>query len=522
MRRYWGNAREWSHRHAAWACVAFAIALSWYLWSPLLGAGWLLIDDHEIVALTGAQNNFGYGDIPAALAKSEVGSSSVQTRFRPAYFVIRYTEAATWGDHPRAWYAIRVAIAMLSAAVLAYLSVRIAGPLVGTAAAAFLLTRPFWADLFARLGPAETYALFGLDLIAIAWFIWRSRPRSVLPVVLVTIGSLIAIGCKENFLILAPFIAVFLWRYRGRETGLTTQILLRLVLLYSGWIAYVVLMRIWAAGHDVYQQDISARARLDLAQGFLARWDVQIWLLLILIGIVAAGIANLFRREEALAGVHLRLKWAVAAGVVLLALYGSQYVYYFGKWPEATQGRYLIPGVLLKYFAALLACAALHEFVKATLGKGWLAWGVPAVVMSCMVALTAAGWDQNRTTAKVTRHNSQRLAANFQKVYDYLREHPDAPLIMKSHHANDYEPIFAVERFVRAQGLKNPIAIDHTPRPTYDDPLLVSLGKFIEGVSREGSKDFMALSSARRLEQCFSLGLSGPRDPACQGLDLKW
>jgi len=246
VKRYWGSAMEWSRRRAAWACVAFAMALSWYHWSPLLGAGWLLIDDHEIVALTGAQNNFGYRDIPTALAKSEVGSSSVQTRFRPSYFVMRYTEAATWGNHPKAWYATRVAIAILSAAILAYFSAMIAGPLVGTAAVAFLLTRPFWADLFARLGPAETYALFGLDLIAVAWFIWRSRSRSNLPVVLVTIGSLIAIGCKENFLILAPFIALLLWRYRARESGLLAKLLLSGVLLYSGWIALAVLMRVRA------------------------------------------------------------------------------------------------------------------------------------------------------------------------------------------------------------------------------------------------------------------------------------
>lgn len=519
------TAVEVWRRNAAWACVTFCVILSLYHWGPLRDARWLLIDDHEIVALTGAQKEFSYRDIPSALAGSEVGTSSTQTRFRPAYFLLRYVEVATWGDHPRVWYGVRIAIAAISAAVLAYLAVLIAGPLVGTAAVTFLLSLPFWTDLYARLGPAETYALLGLDLIAIAWFISRSRPGSMAPFALVALGSLIAIGCKENFLILVPFLGWLLWEHRGRESGLGRKFLLSVPILYAAWVAYVVGRRVRAAGHDIYAQDASAKARLELAQGFLSRHDVQVWLLLLLIGIIVAVIFKATQRENVPESAAKRLEWTIAAAVVFFLLYGTQYVYYFGKWPETIEGRYLIPGLLFKFFAALLAYAALMEFIRVTARKSWIRWGVPAFALFCMATLAGARWDENRLHARAVRERSHALANSLQKVYDHLRANPDLPLIVASHRPVDYEPFYGVERFIRAQGIRNPIAIElvgYTASSPHETPLFARLAAMLERVSKEGAKDFTSLDQARAREQCFSIGLSGPPASGCQGFELKW
>ena len=189
-------------------CFGFALFYSLYNWLPLLDARWSIIDDHEIVAAIGIGDRLPFSEIPVALGKTEVGNAGIATRFRPSYYSLRFLEAATWGKQPQMWYAARIVIAVFFAVVLAGAGLRLSGAIPTFGFLFFELSRPYWVDIFARLGPAETYAVFGVSLIMLGFIVSTKKGWRALPCFFVALGIVVAAGSKENFIILA---ALPLW-----------------------------------------------------------------------------------------------------------------------------------------------------------------------------------------------------------------------------------------------------------------------------------------------------------------------
>src|SRR5579859_5910146 len=84
---------------------------------PVLAAGFVLVDDHEIVGFTpGALGDPRLEHPPEMLQR--IFSDAQEGRLRPFYWLIRYGLASTLGANAFAWHTLYLGMGLLSAALL--------------------------------------------------------------------------------------------------------------------------------------------------------------------------------------------------------------------------------------------------------------------------------------------------------------------------------------------------------------------------------------------------------------------
>jgi len=157
----------WSARHERLVVFLGAALLVLPLFGKDLQAEWGIIDDHEIMTYLGPRERLPIAEVPSRLMQKEVGQPGKSLRYRPAYYLLRLMETALWGKNCTLWYLARIVILTVSIA-LTWLLLRPAFGFVASALfLAYLMSLQFWCDIFAKLGPAEAYIVFGLALFCV-------------------------------------------------------------------------------------------------------------------------------------------------------------------------------------------------------------------------------------------------------------------------------------------------------------------------------------------------------------------
>lgn len=548
--------RRWVSYFSAVACFAASLLLVLYAWWPLTSAQWSIVDDHEIVATASSLNGFSYIDIPAALELTEVSSDSAMTRFRPSYYVLRFAEIATWGAQPQYWYMSRIALFVAFALSFTWLCLRIAPPLLTLGFVVFVFSRPFWVDIFARLGPAEAYGALGLTLILIGVLRALKRQWGILECLALASGVIISSGSKENFLFLAivPF-GVLIWQWRALRW--VTRCVLSLPVIFAIWVAATILTRVGRQGKDIYAQDVSLDSRLSLLIDLIARPEVWAWLAgVVMILAYIVFLEKVVARNRAPVPPSFQKKlwllfWLMTG---LFLVYSMQYVFYAGRWPELGNPRYLFPGILAKYLAMLVFAVFAHDAIQLATSRRWVS-RVFAVIVSLLFLgivqfprqmdgglfahevkilkkgfLPDLAW--NRASAKKVVDESSRFSERIATGVAALKEQPSMAVIFNTHTALDYELVFSVERYIRAAGVQASIAVrldgfgvDSFP----DDALARELTQVLDDI-RSGrklnQKDseqpahlqnlFVPLEQVDLSAGCLSYGFSGPAFAGCQ------
>lgn len=510
------KVKELAHIFPRWLgqvlCFVVALVITAYNWGPLVSAKWSIIDDHELVSLAGPNDDFSFSDIPAALSKTELSPTFANSRFRPSYFILRYSEAALWGANPYRWYATRIAIAFLFAVVLTGLSLYLAGSMLTFGFLIFALSRPYWTDVFARLGPSETYCVLGSCLVVIGLAAGIRRGWSVASCAALAVGIVIAAGSKENFLLLGALALWMLWRPPTQLTS-TKKTLFVAVLAYVGWICTTIARRLKHEGQDIYAQDISVGSRVELVSGFLARSDVQIWLALTMFGIMVIMLLRILNHrdnDKAIAQLSHRLDRDAITVLTLLAIFASQYIFYFGHWPEVSSARYLFPGKLGEHLAILLGVAALTKLARFSDPKAIWSWAVPLTATMCFVGITMDDYQKNRLASKNVAAVSNNFTSELGQVTKLLKINSSYAVILESHRIEDYESIFAMLRFIRSTGVANPIAVRITGYSSASfakNSLSAQLSKTIEDLQNNGGQGFTPLKALNSSQECYSIGL---------------
>src|SRR5262249_7451141 len=134
-------------------CLSLVLTMGTYYWSPLLRAKWSITDDHQIFSFIGQAYRLPVADIPQVLIrKTELGDIGSGTRFRPTYYFLRVLETSVLGKNPSAWYIVEISVWFVFSTMLTIVLLRIADPGLVLAFLAYELSRPYWSDIFARLG----------------------------------------------------------------------------------------------------------------------------------------------------------------------------------------------------------------------------------------------------------------------------------------------------------------------------------------------------------------------------------
>ncbi len=484
-----------------------------------LRAKWGLIDDHEIMKFLylGSNGQVQLADIPRLLIEqTEVGIIGV--RFRPSYFALRLLETSLWGDRPEVWYAVRIAMYAVAALLFWLALYAWIGIVPATMVSIYCLSLGYWADIWCRLGPAETYCVVGTALFAYGGLRLTevTKPSEAVDKSgthwwgLVISGTVVASGSKENFLLLVPaawFIGLVLWRQRRLNWG--AAVALMVLTTWGAFLVVRILMGIGAAGMDVYGGSVSSSHRLHLLTkvtvSVLLSIGWQNWLVIAAtVGCVAWMMDDRGRKNDFLKNVAQLF----VCSLMLLLLYASQYAFYDGKWPCGN--RYDFPGALavplfwvtfaffsLKIFEAI----GLHPGIRSTVRAGLL------VGLCCLVSLT--GFDS--LVSKCCRNAS--LTNDFSRKFDLvtreLSADPERPLVLvccKSPWC--YEPVDSVRRFLTARGLQNPLFLmieENVSQTPFERRLFASL----ERASLQGHRRrrFLPLSELGVSGEPFVLGL---------------
>jgi hypothetical protein len=519
-----------NYRTKALLCLLFALFIGIYFWSPLIEARFSIIDDHDIVSFIGQRERLPLSEIPKVmLDRTEIGKWGAEQRFRPSYYSLYLLQASVFGKHPSAWYTFNIVIALLFYVVLAIVGLRITAPIVVFGFLSYELSQSYWADIFARLGVGETYDVLGVSICAIGVMLGLRKNFTGVACALVAIGIVIAAGAKENFVLLA---VVPLWILTMRASTVTAAGKLWLIgaMLYSVVIAAIVFAGVYNAGHDYYDHSISPTNTLHLIVQFFQKIDVWVWILscaLFWLIIRVAEHKGLLRPA-----VSQKLKAYVAAAVILLLVYSSQFVFYSGDFLY-NEGRYLFPTVLARDVSILIASIIITKLIVGNTGRS--SWGAVAslITAGCFLFATVAGWDwdHNRLSAQQRVIESKEFTGKVQAGAAFLKEHPSAALILNSHSAWDFEPVYSINQYMRAAGISNPIALkinnyssDALRRDS--NPLVPVLAADLEDVQAKGGKGgwsgFVPLESIPKKAGCYSYGLYGPPAANCVAGEIIW
>lgn len=509
-------------------CHALAVGLAIYFWGPLIDAKWGLTDDHEIVHFIGRHERLPAADIIATLKQTEINSASTQARFRPGYYTLRALESAAWGKNPALWYTFRIGIAVLLGITLAHFCTAFAGPVLTAGFLVFALSQPYWRDIFARAGPAETYAVLGLCLMALGWGAASRSYIGIGRVFCIGLGILIAAGSKENFLI-AGALPLWLLFTRRVSISLASRLLCAGVLGYLFWIASTVLNRLLQNGADIYANDISVAYRLKLAGGFMSQPVVIIWICAIAT-LLAVGFRG--RRRPAPGGADpakvvftaTHRGYPLALGTLLL-VYAAQFVFYAGKWPDGADARYLFPGMLAAHLALLVGASAAIRFLG--FAPGLRQWRTPCELLLALafVIPVCDGIVTNRIGAIETVRFTRELERKFGIVTRELRGLPGTVVVINSHDLWDYERAVAVARFLKAEGLDNPVAVrlnGYSSADRLPGSFEKRVAQLMEQLARGDHGGTTVPFGEAVLTDCYSIGLSGPALVTCRGGTQLW
>lgn len=496
--------------------AAFTVVLLY----PNLFAYWGIIDDHEIIVNLGPDNEMSLSEIPSRLMESEAGlAKEGRARYRPAYWIINLTETALWDGDPLPWYGFR----MLLIGTSVFLAWRLLSKLFGTVfsgiSCLFLFTQFYWADIGARLGPAELYALFGLSLYCYCFYrIWKGgkdiwwAPLSL--------GAFIAYGSKENFLFLVPITAVLLYkRWKDNRLSLAAVSSGVFVTITGCVVAGVVLFFLSRTGADIYGNSISPVERL------VSRLFAPYSLMASIPFLASALLFAASKRLPEPCWAPFRYKTLFLIQLLLFTLWISQFFFYSGALPTGT--RYDFPGMFIYGLSFLF----LFYMVFKAIGRTAAARGAILAAFAAFVVFVQA-WNGFLAIHEVSLKNMQKTRAfsrHMTRVASILKDEPATPLILESHTFGDFEPVVSVPRYLLYYGVENTVAVYFKERvmPRDKGPLSVMLVKMFQEF-QNGDKSVpsgrLMFSPYRSLPdgKCFVLTFSGDSTLNCTDLGRIW
>jgi hypothetical protein len=484
----------------------------------MLGARWGLIDDHEILLFIGPNAHLPFSRIYEAFSLTELNWNSGQSRYRPSYYFLRVFESVVWGKNPTLWYVTRTIISILLGIGIARISIRIAGPILSSGFLIFCLSPIYWADIFAKAGPSEVYAVLGCVLLAftICTIQDKSRITSFLGL-MIAIGVIIAAGAKENLLFVAVIPAYLLVSGQYKKTKWSI-LFMGISLAYTLFIVLILYLRLKGVGVDIYQNNTALNSRLNLLFSLMAQQKMQIWMASLAVSPVFYYFARLNSLDKnssttLLSDYFKFVKW----GLLLIIIYVSQYIFYAGKWPQL-DSRYYFPGVLALQFSILIGAFFLVKFLSLFNTQKLITTILKIIIAVSFVFLSTSKFSDNRNQALANSRMTAQFDQKFNSIIQVLKKNPNLPLVMVVHSQSDYEPIVAIYRFLYSQGITNSLGVlisgSQFDQKGDDPPQTKKLIDVVKDFSKNGVKskpgEFrLDPIGTLDLRDCVSVGISG-------------
>lgn len=487
--------------------LLLSLIFSLYFWGPNLKADWGMTDDHMIMHYFIDNPKVSLLEVPELIMeKTEVGKFGNTTINRPFYYSGRVIESALWQKNVSLWYLARIIMFFVSLALLWVLIEKWIGFFYGGIFIFYVLTFSYWPWIWGYIGPAENYAMFGCALYLHGFLNLVPRIKSeetdkkgILAYSLVLLlGSLIAIGSKENFLILTiPLIYLIFLLFRKKVRSLPLTISLVAIFIYSTLIATGVYLGLTRAGGDVYGRSIGILERLRLTYESIVITSREIDVIWILLAILLALTTLMFA-----AGSKTRLEKYKAAiknfffvSFGLFALYASQVFFYNGVFPP-TSLRYSFPGMLAIPLFGILTLITFFSILEIIgLSKFIVNQAKNAVFVTLLIVILANGYQEARAFVKNNVIATNSFSAKMASYYKHLENNPEEPVVFDSYSVWNVEPIASVRAYLLANNVKNPmfLRLNFAPVPepsNSNDKVAYRIYGFLDHISNNGGCGF--------------------------------
>jgi len=436
--------------------IVFAI-FGFYLVGNNFQAKLGMIDDHEIAMFLGSDGKVSVDEIPKEIMRTEVGQWGTYLRYRPSYYTLRVLETSLWKDNARLWFVSRYLMLVVSM-VIAFKIMSLYFPqIVSYMFLFYAMTMPFWPDMLTRLGPSEMYAL-----PAVLIFVYGMIKSNLW---MMSFGYIVAVGSKENLLILFPillvlFIAKAIKKSLSRYDWFATAIMT----VFTFFVVGAIVVATMKAGTDVYGAQISYRYRITK---FI--WDIPSIIksrhLYPALAVFGIGIVVGFRKLKS----NSILKY-LGLMLVILVVIASQYIFYINQLPSNT--RYDFPALLLfpvldliavKLLLHLLSKHRLHQVIRYVTYVGL------CLVFTIYIFRRGFTLIHNQSV-RVVAHTTY-FNVNLDKVSVAVKDDPLASLIFVSNRPIDFEPIVSVSRYLDSRSIKNNISLSYDIVRDPNDPM---------------------------------------------------
>lgn len=485
----------------------FSLCIVFTIFGKNIQAQWGPIDDHEIVSYLGTDQRLSVSELPNILANSEATKPGITLRYRPVYQMLRVLEVLLWGNNPTLWYGFRLILLVVSVALVCLVLNRSFGFFLSMLLIIYIFTYQMWADMFARLGPSETYSVLGLALyvFGVDQLIHQMKAKQAVSTSAILtwfIGTFICVGSKENFvLLLIPNLALYAYAFIQKEKSKLFWFASATAMIWILFVASAFSMAAFRSGTDVYGRSVGVSRVSVLNTGIRHNQFKEMVLFSV---VLAAYAALLFIYKDK----HKNLLTAgvISSGIIAFCamIFLSQYVFYNGDWPNSS--RYDFPGVLvipvycivfLMFWYRVLQTYTMPRVALDGLWYGAWAGLICITIMRGYVATLVKVADNVRVTRAYTKQ--------IQETAKILKEQPTRAVVIESGNPWDYEPIYAVSKFLRAYGAKNTLYLRmHNYSPNnVGQGLEKQLATELLDLQTNGGGEYTSLPT--HLNNCFSI-----------------
>ena len=443
-------------------------SLATYQMAPQWHAWWGLMDDAEFLGWAPRGQSLPARDYFATLATTEIGRIGNVSRFRPVYYVVKAAERVIWPASPSWYYAARTGMFALGLSLCAWALFISMGRVLGAGIFAIVSTEWFWRDIWAHGGPSEQYAFVGTSLLAAACAMAWTDAHAVSArriALLAVVGTVLAMGSKENLLILVVPCAIVLLRLaRTPEHRRTMITLLIIVMLLAAAIIAALVPGLRSAGSDINGHLIATNVRFAWLSAAPGRWLAAVIVTFAVLPFVSWRALPSARRTEDARARHGVLAGRLSVQIGLLLLLAiSQLIFYAPTWPTFGS-RYDFPGMLAFPLAlASLTVFSLHWLTLAGVGTRAI-YGVKSAAALAAVALALRhGIAPVREAAEKNTRDTQAIQAMLRAaVREAGHTGQRIPVVVEWQTPGDAEPANAVMRLLYKVGSDGPFFLRAT------------------------------------------------------------
>lgn len=536
--------------HSKWFILLLisiiSILVSFYIFGENLNAQWWIIDDHEFMAFLGDDARLDLKEIPAKLlSDTEIGGFGAKPRYRPSYYSLRLLETSIWGNNPQYFYFLRLMICSFFIFTCWLILKDIIGLVGSFIFILAVMSFDYWAEIFSRLGPAETYPVFGISLFCLGLYghLRHKKPKNVtLNWFCVFLGAVISIGSKENMVLLAiPIIWLLVDSIIKKRLTISQSFFGIIILLFCALVVVAVLTGISnRGGRDTYATDVSVTSLSmllineirTLPYSIIKYYSLTVLMIAISYAIIVFGLSIIvfFQKDKSKQIKNnvrkILIKCVVYMGCVYL-IFISQRIFYAQGWPTGL--RYDFPGKLAEMFTLVILITACLQLFKEVSANKLL---TPILIFGYCLFFVIIIIQNNYffESKEYARNNAQRttlFTQHINQIKDEVASHPEYPIIFQSYDELDYEPVFSVKYFFQTYQIPNKVMVNilgYTSQSFPKNSLGYSLASKLEQTSANGGwVGFSPSVSIYDLNgDCYSLDFSGESNSGCIDLGKIW